>query len=160
VAARSTNSPNLASDFLHLLIGDDNLGEGYGATTDTFSGELSKRGSLVAVSSALAVAQQVFPPPVVIKQDELLMCLISHEITHMLYERRTPPFANNEHTGDPDNDGVITHDVNGDGMVNDADKACLMHQAFTQKRLELATVTFFPLVQEELKVKSNQALVL
>ena len=35
-----------------------------------------------------------------------------------------------------------------------------MHQAYTKKRFELATVTFFPLVQQELKVASSEAFVL
>jgi len=87
------------------------------------------------------------------------MCVIAHELTHMLFERRADPFNIGEHTGDVNMDGTDDRDVNGDGLINDADRACIMHQAYTRKRLELATVTFFPLVQQELRVRSNQALV-
>ena len=159
VLARSTTTPNLATDFIHLLIADDNDEAQYGGES-VDSGPLLERGSMVAVSSALLVANAVIKPTPQnpLKGDELLMCYVAHELTHMLIDRRDDPFNPGEHTGDINSDGVDDRDVNGDGVINDADRACIMHQAYTRKRLELATVTLFPMVQRELRVKTNQAL--
>jgi hypothetical protein len=87
------------------------------------------------------------------------MCYVAHELTHLLFDRSDDPFNQGEHTGDVNADGTDDRDLNGDGMINDADRACIMHQSYTRKRLELATVTFFALVQQQLTVRSNQALV-
>jgi hypothetical protein len=86
------------------------------------------------------------------KFDQMLMCTVAHEITHLLFERITGTFTDKEHTNDPDGDG---------NTMNDAeDESCLMYKLPTLGRHEIATVRFFPVVQVELKVKSNQAFVL
>ena len=73
------------------------------------------------------------------KFDERLMTTTTHEITHLLFEKLTAPFNGNEHT-----------------TVDESD---LMYNQLRRGRAELSTVKFSLVVQAELKVKSNQALV-
>ena len=114
---------------------------------------------MVAVGALLVGNAVIKPTPQnPLKGDELLMCYVAHELTHMLIDRRDDPFNPGEHTGDINSDGVDARDVNGDGVINDADRACIMHQAYTRKRLGAGDDHALPNGERELRVKTNQAL--
>ena len=145
--ARTTGIPNLTSDFIHLLIVDDSGAGNTGAVTYDLPGVLAKRGSFLSVTNMFDT-QAAFGLDTA-KFDERMMTTTAHEITHLLFERTDGPFNASEHTKDP----------NGNGMVDAEDETDLMYQFTKRGNRELATVKFFPVVQIELKVKSNQAFV-
>lgn len=139
-AVGGINLVNLRAEFLHFLFVDENgkAGESGAVTNDT-SASLDKRHSMIAVSDLRTIIADHDLDPA--RFDELLMVAVAHEMTHMLFERTTGTFDENEHT--------IALNLN-----------CIMYGPLTQERLELSTVKFFADVQAELKVKKNQALVL
>ena len=149
--ARDASASDLATDFIHLMFADSINSLGGGALTVDRADELAKRGSIIGVTDLMN--NQVAWSLDANKFSELLMCAAAHEITHLLIERETGPFDRFEHTKDPNGNGVIVGDTE--------DKTCLMYQGLpTRGRTEVATVKFFAVVQAEIMVKSNQALVL
>jgi hypothetical protein len=150
-AARTAATPNLKTDFVHFLFVDENFGAGgNGAITSDIADELDKRHSMIAVTDMFFNVE-----PNGLNSDkfnEFLATTVAHEITHLLFERHDfPLFTFDEHT----------RDANGNGVPREPeDETCLMYAGTSRPNCELATVRFFPLVQAELKVKSNQALVL
>ncbi len=156
VAARDPALPNLRTDFMHMLFVDDigiALNNALGGAASTFGTvrDLLERGAVLAVTNLRGNQARWGLDGA--KFNELLMTTVAHEITHLLYERHDGPFDAVEHTKDPNEDGIVVDDAE--------DKTCLMYKGVpTRGRTELANVKFFKVVQRELKVKSNQTLVL
>ena len=153
---RKDDFANLRTDFLHMLFVDDigvvlNDLLGGAASTNNTVRDLLERGSVLAVTNLKN--NQAGWGLNAAKFDELLMTAVAHEITHLLFQRTDGPFNGGEHTIDPNENGIVINDVE--------DKTCLMYQGTpTRGRSELATAKFFKVLQKELKVKSNEALVL
>ena len=80
--------------------------------------------------------------------DENLMTVTAHELTHLLIEKKVGEFDQNEHVIRPTLLGIPLPIYNAE----------LMYQYVTKENRELATVTIFPVVQQELWVKSNQGI--
>ena len=144
VAQRAaTTLQSLTTDFIHLFVVDEN---GIGAVTSAYD-VLSKRGSMLAVTDMINTQTA---PLILAKFDERLMTATAHEITHLLVEKKTGAFDALEHTSD----------ANGVGGADDTqDQTDIMYYGKVRGRMEIDTVKFFPVVQVEIKVKSNQALV-
>jgi hypothetical protein len=74
------------------------------------------------------------------------MTMIAHETTHLLFERTTGAFDNKEHTKDPS----LPQGPDADDLT------CLMYQNTTTLNRLTASARFFPVVQQELRVRTNQ----
>ena len=151
VAARTAGAANLKTDFFHFIFVDENGATGgTGAVSKDDAANLDERGSMIAVSDMNSVVAQKGLNAA--KFDEFLATTVAHEITHLLFERtNVGAFNDEEHTTN----------ANGDANVEDAqDQTCLMYGDTTRSNCELASVRFFTVVQAELKVRKNQALVL
>ncbi len=144
VAARAAAIPNLATDFIHLLVVGEN---GMGAVTWDKGNELAERGTMLAVSDMKTAQVAPLDPA---RFDERLMTATAHEITHMLSDKTDfGAFDGGEHTSD----------ANGIGGPDDAeDQTDIMYYGRVRGRMEIATIKFFPVVQAELKVRSKRAL--
>ncbi len=160
-SAREFGNTMLSDDFIHVLIANDigmvptnqnPLGSrpryGGAATTDRAELDLAKRGVVMAVTGLLLQQLNIVVDPT--KFNELLSCTLAHEITHLLIERRTPPFNTEEHTVN----------VNRNNRIDDEDKSCIMSNIMGRGRCELATIRFSVDVQAEIRIAGSQAFVL
>jgi len=139
------NRPNvtttaLATDFIHVLFVDANLGQSAG-TKD--SGDLLSRGAMISVSE-MNERYKLGNRYGVTNIPEAYMTVMAHEITHMLFEKvSVGVWDESEHVTGP----LETYEAE------------LMYQPPTKKNRELSTVKISPVVQQEIKVKENQGIV-
>ena len=139
-SARLSATPNLATDFIHVLFVDKDLG---GSADSRNSGVLVRRGSTVSTTE---LNTKYGPGNVmgVVNIPEAFMTVVAHEIVHMLVKLKSVGVWDDlEHVTGP----LATYETE------------LMYDSPTKKNRELATVTILPIVQQELKVKSNLGIV-
>jgi hypothetical protein len=139
-SARLNATPILATDFIHVLFVDKDLGN---SADNRDTGALVRRGVTVSTTEMNAKygPGNAFG---VVNIPEAFMTVVAHEITHSLFERRSVGVWDDaEHVTGP----LATYEAE------------LMYQPPTKKNRELATVTILPIVQQEIKVKSNQGIV-
>lgn len=145
--SRATNTPNLKTDFVHLLyVNQRPAGGSVGA--DSFLGgvNLDRRGTVIAIAN---MRTYLGPPPKIdpAKFDEFIMTTTAHELTHQLLRAYG--------TGAFDKAG---HTINANGNATNRDiddENCLMYDGTTRPNCELASVKYFPVVQAELRVRTN-----
>jgi hypothetical protein len=140
-SARLSATPNLATDFIHALFVDKDLG----ASADSRDfGDLVRRGITVSTTEM----NTKYGPGNgfgVVNIPEAFMTVVAHEIVHMLFILNSGGVWDaREHVTGP----LATYETE------------LMYYTPadytpTKKNRELATVTILPIVQQEIKVKSS-----
>jgi len=154
-AERAAPTPlSLATDFMHLIFLDEN-GLDLGAASIDDNGTLNNRGTMIGMTDMhnyMTSPQGKAGGLNLGRFHEFVSTTVAHELTHFLFERKNVGAFNG---------GEHTTNANGNQTVRDAnDQTCILYDGTTWPNVELATVQFFPVVQQELKVRRNQALVL
>jgi hypothetical protein len=152
----TTRSTTLRSDFLHLLFinaGCMNASDPNGLASVPALSIGAPTLPLTARGAVLATTEMdsEYPAGKYPKRLDVFATTVAHELTHLLIETSgVPEFDGEEHT----------QDANGD-MVNDDpdDRSCLMHHIPGIESLEISSVRFFPIVQQQLRTRTSEGLV-
>jgi hypothetical protein len=156
-----TRNSALKSDFLHyLFINEGDLRKppaGVGTDAQSFGPFLNPdftwdrtfAGSVQATKDTTTLFNDTDFP----KRVELYACIIAHELTHLLINRRgDQEFNMDEHTLDPDK---------SDPPNGPKDWTCLMYgggpggSGSSRSNREFATVNFYPIVQGEIATRTS-----
>ncbi|HSQ58464.1 MAG TPA: hypothetical protein VLM40_22275, partial [Gemmata sp.] len=150
-AARSSQVSNLASDFLHVLF-IDAWASASGAESNDHEGSAKSRGTIFTTSTT-ADRYSVNDPlhPWITSaaiQAEAFMCVLAHELTHLLIRPAVAPVYGNV-------EGVWA----GEHLLGAANSADLMYEPANSDNRQLATVKFTVTTQQELMLKTAEGLV-